>query len=102
MPMARVTRKTVFDNLEKFRRQRGMNQDELAQQLKVSQSHLSRVISGKAAPGNKLMFRIEKLLDAAPLPARDDDWIERVTRAARRSHSFKRLINSALEILGKR
>jgi transcriptional regulator with XRE-family HTH domain len=100
--MARVRRETIFDNLEKFRRQRGMNQDELARQLNVSQPHLSRVISGSVPPGNKLMFRIEKLLAARSPPRKDDHWMEQVTRAAERSPSFKRLINSALEILSKR
>ena len=100
--MARVGRETVLDVLEKFRRERGMNQQELADMLDVSQSQLSRVISGSVPPGNKLMFRIKKLLAAAPPPRRHDDWVELVTQAAERSPSFKRLINSALEILNKR
>jgi transcriptional regulator with XRE-family HTH domain len=102
MLMARVVKKTIFDDLEEFRRRRGMNQDELAQELNVSQPHLSRVISGSAPPGNKLMFRIEKLLANQSPPRRADDWLEQVTRAAKRSPSFKKLIDSALDILKKR
>lgn len=89
--------------LESFRRERGLNQGELAARLQVSQPHLSRVISGAASPGLKLQVRIRKLLsDAAePSDAARDTWLEQIAAAAKRSPSFKTLVDRALDLVRK-
>ena len=98
--MARL-KKRVVQNLEEFRRVRGLTQGELASQLGVSQPHLSRIISGAVAPGNKLEFRMAKLLDGKP-QKKLDEWLDQVGRMAGRSPAFRALVNSALEIMKKR
>jgi transcriptional regulator with XRE-family HTH domain len=91
----------IVSDLEKFRREHGLTQGELASRLGVSQPHLSRVISGTTPPGNKLAFRIERLLNR-PSPKRTDKWLDRVGHAAGRSNAFRTLVDSALEIMKKR
>lgn len=99
--MARSAGKELGRDLEEFRRKCGINQKELARSLGISQPHLSRIISGEVAPGNKLTFRIREMLSTkAGLPL--DMWSREVREAASRSRSFKRLIDSALEILNRR
>jgi transcriptional regulator with XRE-family HTH domain len=100
MLMATVRRRDVHD-LEKLRRERGLTQGELASQLGVSQSHLSRVISGAAAPGTKLGFRIARLLEGNP-SRKPDEWLERVRQAARLSPAFRALVTAALRMMKKR
>jgi transcriptional regulator with XRE-family HTH domain len=93
--------KCITRDLDRFRRERGLTQGELASQLGVSQPHLSRVISGTVRPGNKLEFRIAKLLDEKP-PKNADEWLDRVRQAAARSRAFKALVSSALEMMKRR
>ena len=93
-----MVRKRVVHDLEKLRRERGLTQGELASQLGVSQPHLSRVISGIVPPGNKLEFRMARLLDGKPLK-KADEWLDRVRQAAGRSPAFRALVNSALEMM---
>jgi transcriptional regulator with XRE-family HTH domain len=102
IPMQKtMTRKRAIHDLERLRREKGLTQAELASQLGVSQPHLSRVISGKVIPGNKLGFRIASLLSGTPSKI-TDEWLDQVSEAARRSSSFRVLVNSALEILKRR
>jgi transcriptional regulator with XRE-family HTH domain len=98
--MATLKKRFVHD-LERFRKGRGLTQSELASQLGVSQPHLSRIISGAVAPGNKLEFRMAKLLEREP-QKKVDDWLDQVRQAAGRSPAFWALVNSALEIMKKR
>lgn len=91
----------LFIALEKFRKENGLNQEELARRLRVSQPHLSRVIGGNATAGNKLLFRIRGLLGGQPSPASNDKWLIEVAKAAKRSRSFRRLVSSAMELLRK-
>ncbi len=93
-----MQKKRVMHDLEKFRRDRGLTQAELASRLGVSQSHMSRVISGAVSPGNKLEFRIIELIHAMPAK-KPDQWLDQVAQAARRSPAFRKLINSALQIM---
>jgi transcriptional regulator with XRE-family HTH domain len=87
-------------DLEKLRRERGWTQKELASRLNVTQSHICRVISGAVPAGNKLRFRISRLIDAPPKNA--DAWLDNVAQAAGRSPAFRALINSALQIMRRR
>jgi len=91
----------LFTALEQFRKANGLNQDELARTLGVSQPHLSRVIAGTSAAGNKLLFRIRALLDGQRRPLLGDRWLMDVAAAAKRSKSFRRLVSSAMELLRK-
>ncbi|MGE3993036.1 helix-turn-helix domain-containing protein [Pseudorhodoplanes sp.] len=91
----------LFTALEKFQKANGLNQEELARKLRVSQSHLSRVIGGNATAGNKLLFRIRGLLGSQPNPPSSDKWLIEVAEAAKRSRSFRRLVSSAMELLRK-
>jgi transcriptional regulator with XRE-family HTH domain len=88
-------------HLEKFRIERGLTQAELASRLGVSQSHVCRVISGAASPGNKLKFRISQLTGAIPAK-KADQWLDRVAQAAKRSPAFRALVNSALRMISSR
>lgn len=99
--MARSSEKELGRDLEVFRRKRGINQKEMASSLGISQPHLSRIISGEVAPGNKLAFRIREML-STKAELSTDLWSREVREAANRSRSFKRLIDSALEILNRR
>jgi transcriptional regulator with XRE-family HTH domain len=91
----------LFTALERFRKANGLNQDELARRLGVSQPHLSRVIAGTSAPGNKLLYRIRDLLEVRPDRASGDKWLMEVAKAAKRSKSFRRLVSSAMDLLRK-
>src|SRR5436190_1315440 len=80
--MATGTR-LLIHGLEKFRKDRGLTQAEIASKLGVTQSHLSRVISGATHPGIKLTFRIRELLNAVG-SQKKDEWVAQVTKAAAR------------------
>lgn len=96
-----MLKKRIVQNLEKLRREHGLTQTELASQLGVTQSHLSRVIAGAVPPGNKLEYRIGRLL--AERPGEDaDEWLQSVKEAAGRSRAFRTLVNSALAIMRRR
>jgi transcriptional regulator with XRE-family HTH domain len=96
-----MSKTRLVKELEEFRRRRGLTQGELASQLGVSQPHLSRIISGAVAPGNKLEFRMAQLIDGKPRK-KFDEWLDQVRRASGRSPAFRALVNSALEIMKKR
>lgn len=88
--------------LDNFRRQEGLTQDDLARQLRVSQPHISRILSGDVPPGNKLRLRVARLLAARQTPTQHPEWAEKVAAAAGRSAAFRRLVGAALEILEKK
>jgi transcriptional regulator with XRE-family HTH domain len=96
-----ATTKRVVRDLERLRRERGLTQSELASQLGVSQAHLSRVISGAAPPGNKLEFRITRLL-GEERPRKVNEWLNQIELAALRSDNFKNLVDAALKIMEER
>jgi predicted transcriptional regulator len=100
MQMKATTKRIVCD-LERLRRQRGLTQIEIASQLGISQAHLSRIISGATAPGNKLEFRITKLLGGEH-PKNTHEWLARIEQAAARSADFRALVNAALKIVKNR
>src|SRR5437868_2982281 len=93
----KTSKKRLIQQLDKLRRERGLTQGELASHLGVSQPHLSRVMSGAMSPGNKLEFRITRLLDTKSAK-NADEWIDRVKQAAERSPAFRRLTDAALEL----
>lgn len=93
--------RVLAKTLDNFRRSHGMTQGDLARRLRVSQPHLSRVISGSVPPGDKLRYRIAQLLAEQP-PKEQSEWLATVAAAAAKSPIFKRLVDSALEILGRR
>lgn len=97
--MAKRKRNILPSELEGFRRDQGLTQTELAAKLGISQPHLSRVLSGTVTPGDKLTFRLNRLLGRKPESGAVDPWLERVKTASARSTSFKELVESALDIL---
>ncbi len=88
--------------LENFRKHRGLSQDDLARQLRVSQPHVSRILSGSVPPGDKLRLRAVRLLAAQPTSTQQREWVEKVAAAAERSPAFRRLLAAALEMVGKK
>jgi transcriptional regulator with XRE-family HTH domain len=97
--MTSMDRKAFAKILDNFRRERGMTQTELARQLRVSQPHLSRVISGSVPVGDKLRFRANRLLTVGHRPEQQIAWLKKVSDAATQSPAFRRLVNSALQML---
>lgn len=92
-----ISKKRIIHELNELRRQRGITQSELASQLRVSQPHLSRVMSGAVPPGNKLEFRMTKLLETTSAK-NADHWMTKVNEAAKRSTAFRNLMNAALHL----
>ena len=97
--MTSAERRALGKALENFRRERGLNQDELARRLGVSQPHISRVISGDIPAGNKLRLRIEKLLVAKRQSEAPGKWLAKVGATAGRSEDFRRLVSLAMDML---
>jgi transcriptional regulator with XRE-family HTH domain len=91
-------RKAFGKALDNYRRKHGMNQVELARRIDVSQPHLSRLISGSVPAGNRLKFRIARLLAVERTPAEHIEWLRKIEAVAGRSEAFKRLVNAAVEI----
>jgi transcriptional regulator with XRE-family HTH domain len=102
MRMASAEHRAIGKALENLRRERGLNQEELARRLAVSQPHISRVLSGKILAGNKLRLRIEKLLAAERQSEVPGKWLAKVGAAAGRSEDFRRLVNLAMDMLEKK
>lgn len=100
--MTSAERRAIGKALENLRRERGLNQDELARRLGVSQPHISRVISGDIPVGNKLRLRIEKLLAVERQSEAPGKWLAKVGAAAERSEEFRRLVNLAMDMLEKK
>ncbi|WP_315707349.1 MULTISPECIES: helix-turn-helix transcriptional regulator [unclassified Bradyrhizobium] len=87
--------------LDNFRRRQGMTQKELARQLRVSQPHISRILSGEVPPGDKLRLRASRLLTAQPTSMQHPEWTNKVVAAADRSAAFRRLVAAALDMMEK-
>ncbi|MGY3582878.1 transcriptional regulator with XRE-family HTH domain [Bradyrhizobium sp. USDA 4341] len=102
MHMTSTERRALGKALENFRREQGLNQGELARQLGVTQSHISRVISGEVSAGNKLKLRIESILTAGRRPEAPGRWLAKVGAAAERSRDFKRLVDLAMAMFERR
>jgi transcriptional regulator with XRE-family HTH domain len=98
MYMARTDENVFGETLDRFRKSQGLTQSDLSRKLGIGQPHLSRLIAGGAMPSDKLRFRAEKLMTSIPRQ-RKDEWTDKVAEAAARSPDFKRLVNSALEIV---
>lgn len=101
MHMTSTKRGSFAKTLDNFRRQRGLTQNDLARQLRVSQPHISRILSGDVPPGDKLRLRVARLLAVQQPSAHQPEWVEKVAGAARRSAAFRRLLSAALEMLEK-
>lgn len=86
--------------LDNFRKRQGMTQKELARRLRVSQPHISRILSGETPPGHKLKLRATRLLSAGRV-AHHPEWANKIAAAAEQSTAFRRLIGAALDILEK-
>jgi transcriptional regulator with XRE-family HTH domain len=90
----------LISALERSRQKDGLNQGELANQLGIGQSHLSRLLSGKVNSSNKLMHRIEAYLagrhvsPTKPLPI----WAEEIINLAEASPEFRDLLLAALKV----
>jgi DNA-binding XRE family transcriptional regulator len=99
--MTSTKRSSFAKTLDNFRRQEGLTQDDLARQLRVSQPHISRILSGEVSPGTKLRLRVARLLAAQQIPRQHPEWAEKVAEAAGRSAAFRRLVGAALQMLEK-
>jgi transcriptional regulator with XRE-family HTH domain len=98
----KMARDPFSKDLENYRRRNGLTQTELASSLRVSQSHLSRLLSEGAQPGIKLRRRVSKLLRGSQAAGHDTEWSRAVTEMAARSPSFRKLVNAAMDILDQR
>jgi len=87
--------------LDNFRRQEGMTQEDLARRLRVSQPHISRILSGEVPPGDKLRLRATSLLSSRREAPQHPDWANKVVAAAGRSVAFRRIVGAALDMLEK-
>jgi DNA-binding XRE family transcriptional regulator len=52
----------MVNNIKGLREKRGLTQEELAEKVKCSPGHLSKVERGERAPSLKLMMRIARVL----------------------------------------
>jgi transcriptional regulator with XRE-family HTH domain len=102
MYMTSTKRSSFAKTLDNFRRQEGLTQGDLARQLRVSQPHISRILSGDVPPGDKLRLRTAQLLAARQSLTQHSEWAEKVASAAGRSAAFRRLVGAALEMLEKK
>jgi transcriptional regulator with XRE-family HTH domain len=102
MHMTSTKRGSFAKTLDNFRKQEGLTQDDLARLLRVSQPHVSRILSGDVPPGDKLRLRAARLLAARQTPTQHPEWAEKVAAAAGRSAAFRRLVGAALEMLKKK
>jgi putative transcriptional regulator len=53
----------MVNNIKEIREDKGLSQEELADLLKISAGHLSKVERGERSPSLKLAVRIAKTLD---------------------------------------
>ena len=101
MHMTSTKRSAFAKTLDNFRRQQGLTQADLARQLRVSQPHISRILSGDVPPGDKLRLRVARLLTVQQRSTHQPECVEKVAAAAGRSAAFRRLLGAALEMLEK-
>lgn len=89
----------LLAELETYRRRAIKSQVELADLLRVSQGHLSKVMSGKAKLSEKFRQNASKLLIGTPSETRGDPEFEtEVLRLLRTSESFRKLMHAAVEM----
>lgn len=53
----------MVNKIQKFREEKGLTQENLADLLKISEDYLGKIERGKRVPSMKLAVRIAKLLD---------------------------------------
>lgn len=53
----------MVNKIQKFREEKGLTQEDLAELLKISEDYLGKIERGKRVPSMKLAVRIAKLLD---------------------------------------
>ncbi|WP_375167298.1 MULTISPECIES: helix-turn-helix domain-containing protein [unclassified Bradyrhizobium] len=87
--------------LDIFRRERGLTQQDLARRLRVSQPHLSRILSESVPVSDKVKSRAMRLLFGKQSSTHKSAWLGKVAGAAKQSTAFRRLVSLALEMLEK-
>jgi transcriptional regulator with XRE-family HTH domain len=97
-----MARESLAKDLENYRRRNGLTQSDLARLLRISQPHLSRLLSGGTRAGVKLRVRVEKLVAGDPQDTPPTEWSRIVAKVAARSPSFRKLVNTALQIFNER
>lgn len=85
--------------LERLLDKRGCTQQELAQSLRISQGHLSKLKNGLIPPGKSLQRRIDLLNEEIPSPLQP--WLESVRRVCVASPDAKAAIDAILRIMHK-
>lgn len=52
---------TIIEKLKQYMQEYNLNQKQLASLLSITESHLSRIMSGKYQPGHKILKQYRKL-----------------------------------------
>jgi transcriptional regulator with XRE-family HTH domain len=79
---------------------RGFGQQDLARLLGISQGHLSKILTGRVAPGRRTVSKMRALISSsAQCSGGTGGWLSAVDAAARRSRPFRSLVNAALEMV---
>jgi len=51
----------IFTNLNDYKNKKGLSNREMAQQLGISESYLSEILSGQKTPSKRLAIKISKI-----------------------------------------
>ena len=55
--------KLLANNIKKYRKQKGLSQNELAECLGISREHLAKIETTKRCMSLKLLFKLSEILD---------------------------------------
>ena len=55
--------KLLANNIKKYRKQKGLSQNELAELLNISREHLAKLETTKRCISLKLLFKLSEVLD---------------------------------------
>ena len=85
----RTTKELLGERIRKLRKVRGLNQEQLAEQIEVEQKHVSRLELGKSFP---TIERLEKIADALNVPIRDFFDFKHLADIGTRAKSIEELL----------
>ena len=93
----------VGDRIREFRKQMGMNQDELAELASLNRVTIAKYESGKVEPGAQALSRIADALEItvdvllgrseSPTPTQDEAWA--IRERLRRDPNYRLLFDAA-------
>ena len=95
--------KDIGNRIAEIRRQRGLNQDELAELSSLSRISIARYETGKFEPGAKALSRIADALEVSSdvLLGRLEETIEKATDAINPKTNEARIISGGVDKLPK-